>query len=301
MRKRRFRKRTTGCTKKHDGSYCRDCSRIRVQRFRKKDREQPLPRLPLTEAQRLANRAGSFVRKYLQRGAIAPPDGCERCELDKQVAPSRELPKLYPWHPDPAQPKLVAWLCARCRRRLRASGESITVTWQWPGLTAARSRKAVPLPRLLTAALAAVEAKLPAGASSSLRDAALLATLVAALAPGQRERLYAAGALGGPHWRPTADSRFNTLLRRWVFDERAERTRDARAAGGTAITPLPAAPRRARRGASPLHPPPSSASEPMDPQATWAELHLALEHLAAAEAEAEATNARVAAALRRRL
>jgi hypothetical protein len=36
----------------------------------------------------------------------------------------------------------------------------------------------------------------------------------------------------------------------------------------------------------------------MDPQATWAELHLALEHLAAAEAAAEATNARVAAALR---
>lgn len=270
-----------------------------MQRFRKAHGKDRLPRLPLTDAQRLANRAGSYVRKYLQRGAIAPPDACERCQVPIQASPSRPVRPLRFFHPDPARPQVVAWLCADCRRWVRATGEPITLSWTWPGITAPRSRKPVKLPQLLAAALAAVEAKLPAGASSALRDSARLATLIAALAPGQRERLYAAGSLRGPHWRPTADPHLNALLRGWVFGERAERGAAARAAGGTAITPLPAAPRRARRGAlQPVPPPPSPTSAPIDPQATWAELHLALEHLVAAEAAAEATNARVAAALR---
>jgi hypothetical protein len=294
MPERRLRKRTTGCKQQHDGPYCRDCSRVRVQRFRKAHGTDLPPRLPLTDAQRLANRAGSYVRKYLKRGAIAPPDGCERCGLGGQVAPSRPLLKLYPWHPDPAQPQLVAWLCAPCRRRLRATREPLTLTWKWPGLTAARSRKPVQLPQLLATALAAVQAKFPAGASASLRDAALIATLVATLAPGQRERLYAAGSLRGP---PTADLQLNALLRGWVFSERAERGASARASGGSAIIPLAAEPRRQRRSRPAPDPEPRPA---FDPEAAWAAIQHAADALDAAEAAVLETNARVAGAVRER-
>jgi hypothetical protein len=78
---------------------------------------------------------------YLKRGAIALPDACERCEVPTQISPSRPLRPLLPFHPDPAQKRLVAWLCADCRRRVRATGEPLTLTWTWPGITAPRSRK----------------------------------------------------------------------------------------------------------------------------------------------------------------
>jgi len=149
--------------------------------------------------------------------------------------------------------------------------------------------------------VADLDARLPAGRASPLRDAALVRLLVRALAPGERERLYAAGCLAGPRWRPTADPHLDALLREWAFTERAERGAAARAAGGTVIIPLlPAEPRRQRRGASPLPPTPAPAPPPSDPQAAWATLHRAAEHLAAAEAAAEATNARVERAVRNR-
>jgi hypothetical protein len=297
------RRRTTGCKQQHHGSFCRDCNRIRVQRARAlAGKRTDLPaRLPLTAVQRQANAAASYVRTCLKRGAIAPPDACERCEVSVQASPSWPLRPLRFFHPDPARPQLVAWLCVDCRRRVRATGEPLTLSWTWPGIIAPRSRKPPDLPREIAAAVAALDAKLPAGPASALRDTALIRILVRALAPGERERLYTTGCLAGPRWRPTTDPHLDALLRGWAFTERAERGAAARATGGTAITPLPPEPRRQRRDAAPPVPPaPAPALPPSDPQAAWAAIHRAAERLAAAEAAALETNARVTRSVRDR-
>jgi hypothetical protein len=197
------RRRTTGCKQRHSGTTCRDCNRIRVERSR---HHHPLddPLAP-TLRQTQADNAARYVRMYLKRGAIAPPDACERCEVPTQIAPSRPLRPLLPFHPDPAQKRLVAWLCADCRRRVRVTGEPLTLSWTWPGITAPRSRKPPDLPEHVAAAVAALDAKLPAGQATALRDATFIRILVRALAPGERERLYAAGCLAGPRWQPTAN------------------------------------------------------------------------------------------------
>jgi hypothetical protein len=234
---------------------------------------------------------------YLKRGAIAPPDVCERCEVPSQISPSRPLRPLLPFHPDPAQKRLVAWLCADCRRRVRATGEPLALSWIWPGITAPRSRKPPDLPQHVAAAVAALDAKLPAGRATALRDAAFIRILVRALAPGERERLYAAGCLAGPRWLPTGDAHLDALLRSWVFNERTERGATARADGGIKVTPLPAEPRRRRE------PPPAPAPEPrpaFDPEAAWIAIQRAAEALDAAEASALEINARVARAVRDR-
>jgi hypothetical protein len=269
-----------------------------VRRSRARRRNKPTPRLPLTDAQRLADNAARYVRKYLKRGAIAPPDVCDRCELAVQIAPSRPLSRLHFFHPDPAQPRLVAWLCTNCRRDVRATREPLTLTWTWPGITTPRSRKPPNLPRQVAATVAALDAKLPPATAPTLRDAALIATLVRALAPGERERLYAAGSLAGPGWQPTTDPHLNALLRNWAFTERAERGAAARAAGGVAITPLPPEPRRVRDVLPP--PPPAPPHEPVDPQVALAKMQQALDQLNAAEAAAIETNARVERAVRER-
>jgi hypothetical protein len=108
--------RTTGCKQQHAGKNCPDCTRIRVRRSRARQRTNPTPRLPLTDAQQLADNAASYVRKYLKRGAIAPPDACDRCAVPVQISPSRPPSRLHFFHPDPAHWQLVAWLCTNCRR-----------------------------------------------------------------------------------------------------------------------------------------------------------------------------------------
>jgi hypothetical protein len=284
------------CKQRHSDAPCRDCNRIRVERSR--HRHPPAELLEPTVRQTRTDNAARYVRMYLQRGAIAPPDACERCEVPSQIAPSRPLRPLLPFHPDPAQKRLVAWLCADCRRRVRATGESFTLSWTWPGITAPRSRKPPDLPEHVAAAVAALDARLPAGPASAIRDAALVRLLVAALAPGERERLYAAGCLVGPRWQPTADVHLDTLLRSWVFTERAERGTAARAAGGTAVMPLPAESRRQRE---PRLPPPAPEPRPaFDPEEAWAALHRAAEALDVAEAAASEINARIAGAVRDR-
>jgi hypothetical protein len=292
--------RTTGCLQEHFGPNCADCTRVRVRRMRARARKRngPTPRLPLTEEQRLANAAAAYVRTYLRRGAIAPPDACERCELEVQISPSRPLRHLRFFHPDPAQVQLVAWLCADCYRHVRATREPITLTWQWPGLTAPRSRRPPNLPRHLAATQAALEDRLPLATTPSLRDAAFIGTLVRALAPGERERLFAAGSLAGPRWQPTADPHLDALLRAWVFSERSERGGTARAGGGVRVTPIPAPSRRSRRAV--ISPPPAGPvpRAPFDPEASWAAIQRALERLDAADAAAQATNARVTAILK---
>jgi hypothetical protein len=289
------RRRTTGCKQRHSGTTCRDCNRIRVQRSR--HHHPPAELLAPTLRQTQADNAARYVRMYLQRGAIAPPDACERCEVPTHIAPSRSLRPLLPFHPDPAQKRLVAWLCAGCRRRVRATGEPLTLSWTWPGITAPRSRKPPDLPKHVAAAAAALGVTFPASRATALRDATFIRILVRALAPGERERLYAAGCLAGPRWQPTADPHLDALLRSWVFTERAERGMAARAAGGTQVSPLLAEPRRRRE------PPPEPAPESrpaFDPDAAWAAIRRAAEALDVAEAAIAETNARVAEAVRGR-
>jgi hypothetical protein len=288
--------RTTGCKQPHDGGRCRDCNRIRVQRSRR--RHPTAEPLVPTPRQTQADNAARYVRVYLKRGAIAPPDACERCEVETQVSPSRPLRPLLPFHPDPAQPQLVAWLCRDCRRRVQATREPLTLTWTWPGITAPRSRKPPDLPEHVAAAMATLDASLPAGRATALRDATFIRILVRALAPGERERLYATGCLAGPRWQPTADLHLDALLRAWAFTERAERGKTARADGGTAVTPLPTEPRRQREPRPPA--PPPEPRPAFDPEAAWAAIHRAAEALDAAEAAALETNARVAGAVRDR-
>ena len=290
--------RTTGCKQQHAGKNCPDCTRIRVRRSRARKRAHPTPRLPLTDAQQLADNAASYVRKYLKRGAIAPPDACDRCAVPVQMSPSRPPSRLHVFHADPTQWKLVAWLCTSCRREVRATREPLTLTWTWPGITAARSRKPPNLPRQVAATVAALDAKLPPKTAATLRDTALIATLMRSLAPGERERLYAVGSLAGPSWQPTSDPHLNALLRSWAFTERAERGAAARAAGGLAITPLPPEPRRVREVIPP--PPPAPSRPPVDPEVARAKIQAALDGLDAAEAEAIETNTRVERALRER-
>jgi hypothetical protein len=143
----------------------------------------------------------------------------------------------------------------------------------------------------VAAAVATLDAHLPSTTAPALRDAALVATLLRALAPGERERLYAAGSLAGPQWLPTEDPQLNVLLRVWAFTERADRGAAARAAGGRTVVPLPPAPRR--RSAPPLLPPAPATRRPFDPEAAWEAINRAAERLAAADADAMATNARV--------
>jgi hypothetical protein len=288
--------RTTGCKQVHRDANCPDCRRVRVQRSRARKRKNPVSRLPLSAAQRQANAAACYVRKYLERGAIAPPDACDRCEIAVQISPSRPLSRLRFFHPDPAQPQLVAWLCADCFRRVRATGESLTLSWQWPGLTAHRSRKPPNLARHVAATRAALDDRLPPATAPSLRDAAFIGTLVRALAPGERERLFAAGSLAGPRWQPTADPRLDALLRAWVFSERSDRSATARAAGGTTMTPLPREPRRTRTVLP--EPPPPPPRPPFDRQASLNAILSAIAHLDEAEAQAAEVNARVDQAVR---
>ncbi len=96
----------------------------------------------------------------------------DRCAVPAQISPSRPLSRLRFFHPDPAQLKLVAWLCADCYRRVRATAEPLTLSWQWPGLTAHRSRKPPNLARHVTATNAALDDRLPTATARSLRDVA---------------------------------------------------------------------------------------------------------------------------------
>lgn len=111
------------------------------------------------------------------------------------------------------------------RRRVRGNTRAPAITdswsWAWPGLSDARSRKPVELVQRAAATAAALEGRLSPPPSTALRDAVFVGTLVAALRPGERERLFGAGTIAGLRWQPTPDARLNALLREWVFGERA--------------------------------------------------------------------------------
>jgi hypothetical protein len=297
------RPRKTGCKQDHKGDRCPECNRIRVQRHRAAahKRKPPPPRPAPSEPSRVANAAAAYVRTALKRQSIAPPDACEGCEVAVQAAPSRAERPLRFFHPDPRQPRAVAWLCSACYRDVRATREPLTLTWAWPGITAPRSRRPPDLARHVAAALTALAKAGALPTSPTLLEAAFLRLLLRTLTLGERERLYAAGVLAGPRWGPTGQAGVDRVLREWVFEERAERGANARGAGGTTITPLPPEARRGRsRPASP-EPAASVQRATFDRDAAFAKLDRADEQLAAATAEASATIERVLRAVRERL
>ena len=235
---------------------------------------------------------------YLKRGAIAPPDACERCEVPSQISPSRPLRPLLPFHPDPARKRLIAWLCAECRRRVERHRRAAYADLDLAGDRGPAQPQAARSSGACSGGGGGAGGDLPeARGLAALRDAAFVRILMRALAPGERERLYAAGCLAGPRWLPTGDAHLDAILRSWIFNERAERRMTARAAGGIEVAPLLAEPRRRRE------PPPAPARESrpaFDPEAAWAAIQRAAEALDAAEDVAMKINARVARAVRDR-
>jgi hypothetical protein len=297
------RPRKTGCKQDHDGAGCAECNRIRVQRHRAgaRKRQPPPPKSAPSEASRLANVAAASVRTALKRGAIAPPDACERCVVTVQPSPSWPVRPLRFFHPDPRQARVVAWLCAGCYRRVRANREPLTLTWTWPGIAAPRSRKPPDLGRHVDAALTTLATAGAVPTSRTLLEAAFVRLLLRTLTPGEHERLYAAGVIAGPRWEPTGQAAVDRILRGWVFEERAERGATARGAGGTTLTPLQPEARRGRRRPVPPEPAAPMPRAPFDRDAAFAKLDRADKQLAAATAEANATMERVSRAVRERL
>jgi len=299
------RPRKTGCAQKHTGPRCPECNRIRVRQHRAAARKRkPPPKRPApSEPSRIANIAAATVRTALRRGAIAPPDACERCEVPVQPSPSWPVRPLRFFHPDPKEARVVVWLCAGCYRDVRATREALTLTWTWPGITAPRSRKPPKLERHVDAALRALAASGVAPTSKTLLEATFVRLLLRTLAPGERERLFAAGVLAGPRWQPTGHAAVDRVLRGWAFEERAERGVVARSSGGTMLTPLPLEARRGRSRSAPPEPAPPTPTTraPIDWDAAFAKLDRADERLAAASANAGAAIERVRRAVRERL
>ncbi len=132
---RKQRTRLTGCTATHWERYCRTCARIRAVKARRRRRlTEPLPR---TEPARQEVAARAYVWSYLRRASITPATCCERCGASSA---------LSFFHPDPAAVREVVWLCKSCRKRVRATGEPVTLTWVWPGQLG-EPRKVVPVER----------------------------------------------------------------------------------------------------------------------------------------------------------
>ena len=88
------------------------------------------------EHRRLIQRANAYVQSYRKRGAITPPDACEHCYRNDNGNGNDYTKKrttLPAWHPDPAHPRDILWLCKNCRAIARALGEPVELRWQWPG------------------------------------------------------------------------------------------------------------------------------------------------------------------------
>jgi hypothetical protein len=132
---RKQRKRLTGCVATHWERSCRTCARIRAAKARRRPRTtEPLPR---TEQARQEVAARAYVWAYLRRGSLTPATCCERCGAGAPVF----------FHPDPRAVREIVWLCKSCRKRVRATGEPVTLTWVWPGVLADEPRTVVPVER----------------------------------------------------------------------------------------------------------------------------------------------------------
>jgi hypothetical protein len=320
------RKRSTGCVSPHYGGACRKCATLRKRRERQRKRmalaaelkhADPLQREQLLaerEAARAAaaarnpelvtlRRAIAYVHRYKKRGAIVPPDACERCERPVQIFVGGRSEPLVFWHPNPARVREVAWLCRTCRIIIRSTREPLTLSWTWPGLAAPRARGPLPLgdPEAHAYGLRVME---PLGtiASTQTRLVAYIGAYLSKLPIGKREQLYAAGNRGGASWAPTGDRGLDAAWREWFLQERADRGRAARARGGLVVEPIPARERRRRGLQGSSHDVDRPVGReidrpPFDEEANHRRIHAAIRRLDEADEAADAINRRVGSAL----
>ena len=81
------------------GRYCRSCHAVHMREWRKTH--------PLTEEQKVRDRARSYANVYKRRGHLTPQP-CEECgSTESQMH-----------HEDYSQPLLVRWLCRPCHLTL---------------------------------------------------------------------------------------------------------------------------------------------------------------------------------------
>jgi hypothetical protein len=244
-------------------------------------------------------RAKMYVAAYRRRGSIIPPDACERCGLGERLTRWSRPTPLVAWHPDPSKPKEVAWLCAGCRRHVRAVREPLTLSWVWPGGVPARLRGRPVVvemdPVRRAAAVAAASAVAPRTSFAGLASDLFLHTFLAAAGPDV-ETLYCQGARAGERWTPLGNPAWDAALREWVKRERTERARGERVA-----EPAPAWERRPRRDRLPLLPPSPDEGERrpavFDEGAQAGRMAAAMERLAEAETKADEALERVQRAL----
>lgn len=165
------------------------------------------------------HRALSYVRSALRRGSIIPPRACDACFI-----PSNEL---APFHPDPAHPRQIAWLCPEHRRTVPAIGGPLTLGWVWPGVAGSlpRSWSIRVQPNAVALANAAVAADTPNGRIGDPRVVRRWAEALFANSPGlSRERVYTLGARGRSM---TGDPQIDGVLAWWATLERDTRNRAA--------------------------------------------------------------------------
>jgi hypothetical protein len=307
------RPRTTGCAKPHYGRLCAECGRVRAARSRAvaraRRRREPAtvlaetrPSTPVApehyDPQRdeldraaaahraQAARARAYVAQYRARNAIVLPDACEGCGGRVRPEPWAPVRALVAWHPDPARPREIAWLCSPCRRRVRATREPLTLTWTWPGTPLAPRRPIAIAPAWREAGTAAARGLGPA-LSAAGRAEAFLAAFFSTAGAAARDALYTAGARaaqGAAAWVPSGDDAFDALLRAWVAGERRRRADEAEV---RLVEPAPAWERRTRRDrrAAPSLPERvPQPREPFDAAAHAARSEAALRRLEEAEA-----------------
>lgn len=259
------------CTEFHDGTPCRSCARIRAREFRRRHRKTIAATDAADPARKQAREARAYVATYLRRGAIAPPDLCERCSRDDLRTAQIQQRPVVPWHPDPAKPREIAWLCVDCRLYARSTREPIEICWTWPGV--ATSRRRGPLPAAEREKQSALETarRLGERALPGLRDTAFIAAFVAELEDEVRERLYAEGVRATRKtrpWRPYGDPDIDRLLATWVQGEQRRRGDAIRQGESRTVIPTPS---RLPKSRLPKLPAPElnrPAPRPFDP-AAW--------------------------------
>jgi hypothetical protein len=244
-----------------------------------------------------------YVATYRKRRAIIPPEACQRCGIGERITPWSRPTPLVAWHPNPKKPKEVAWLCAGCRRHVRAVREPIVLTWVWPGGVSMRRRGRPVVVEIDSArqasAVAAGEAAAARRSLAGLAADLFLHTFLAAVGPDAKA-LYCQGARAGEHWTPTGDPVWDAAVQEWV-----KRERQSRARGEQLVESIPAWERRPRRDRRALlFPPlpPDECERDLEPALFDEGVHAgriaaALERLTEAEAQADAALERVQRAL----
>lgn len=268
---------------------------MRARRSRRTLRSRPKPE-PDYDAADAADRwraqharARAYVAVYQRRGAIVPPEACERCGLGLRKTIYKPLTRLYAWHPDPGRQREIAWLCASCRTIVRDTREALELTWTWPGAPPAARR---PI-RIREEWIDAAEERVRTRPSQHAWMDGFLAAAARTV-----EMLYAEGARRGDRWRPTGDDATDARLRSWALHERWRRAGIA-AETPRLVEPIAKPPRTRLRVDVARLDAPEETRKPFDAEAHAARTAAALAGLAAAEQLVDAANARVEAALRK--